>query len=760
MKKKKITARTILKIFSTAISMLLIAGIGLPAFGENTSPPTKVIIGALFDLSGDWSSLGESSEVALDVALKDVQPYLSRIGSAMEVKLIVEDTAGNPLLALQKLKGLAEQGVKVVIGPQSSAEVEAVKEYADRNGVLIISQGSTAHSLAIEQDNILRFCPDDISEGQIITELMWQDGIRAVVPIWRDDAGNKGLYVAMKEYFEARGGLVLDGVSYHPNSKDFSREVALLNSETNEAIVKYGLNSVGIYAAAFNEVASILEEALVSTNLSYVRWYGSNGIALSSALVSNSQAAQFAMKSGFPCPVFGLDKRARDKWEPLSEEISARIGRGVDAFTLAAYDAFWVAILTYATGGSADDFDTFKQTLLETAASYYGTTGWTALNDAGDRKEYNYDFWGVEEYEGSFQWKRVAQYQFDPDSSAEIIFMPSPHLPPLKILIVNSYKDWKLEEDLQKGVIEGLRRKGYRESSDYELKAFSMDTKITYTTVKEIEERASVVFNLIEEFKPSIVFVNNDNALKYVAVEYTERYPDRQLPFVFSGINLDPIIYQPISSLEEPKGPITGVLERHPYYQAFSFAKRIFPDASNIVLLADHSPSSDFVVQDFKERYLEKVTNSPLEVVDFIQIETFDEWKEIILKYQEKVDIIGIENYHQIRDANGKVVLASQVLDWTIQNSKIPELGSVGSYVEDGALLAIGPSYYKSGIYAGIIGGEILQGSAPGGIAIVDPGVVETAFNLERAKMLQIEIPIKELVQADEISLHLRETRS
>lgn len=760
MKTKKTAPKTILKIFSIAIAMLLIAGIGLPAFSENTSSPSEVIVGALFDLSGDWSSLGESSEVALDIALKDVQPYLSRIGPAMKVKLIVEDTAGNPWLALEKLKGLAEQGVKVVIGPQSSAEVKAVKEYADRNGILVISQGSTAHSLAIEQDNILRFCPDDVSEGQIIAQLMWQDGIRAVVPIWRDDAGNKGLYVAMKKYFEAGGGLVLDGFSYHPSSKDFSREVALLNSQTNQAMARYGLNAVGIYAAAFNEIVSILQQASLSTNLSYVRWYGSNGIALSSALLSNSQAAQFAMKSGFPCPIFGLDKRARDKWEPVSEKISARIGRGVDAFTLAAYDAFWVVILTYATVGDTDDFDTFKQTLIETAASYYGTTGWTALNNAGDRKEHNYDFWGVKEQQGSFQWERVAQYQFDPDSPAKIIFMPSSHLPPLKILVVNSYKDWKLEEDIQRGIIEGLRRKGYRESSDYVLKTFSMDSKITYTTTKEIEERASIVFSIIEEFKPDIIFVNNDNALKYVAVEYTRRHPESQLPFVFSGINLDPSIYQPISSLGEPKGPITGVLERHPYYQAFSFAKRIFPDASNIVLLADHSPSSDFVVQDFKERYLEKVTNSPLEVVDFVQIETFDEWKEAILEYQEKVDIIGIENYHQIRDANGKVVPASQVLDWTIQNSKIPELGSVGSYVEDGALLAMGPSYYKSGIYAGIIGGEILQGSAPGGIAIVDPEVVETAFNLERAKMLEIEIPIKELVQADEISLYLRKTHS
>ena len=739
--------------------MLLIAGIGVLALGENTSPPTEVVIGALLDLSGDWSSLGESSEVALDIALKDVQPYLSRIRSTIKVKLIIEDTAGNPLLALEKLKSLADQGVKVVIGPQSSAEVKAVKEYADTNSILIMSQGSTAHPLALPQDNILRFCPDDVSEGQIITELMWQDGVRVIVPIWRDDAGNESLYVAIKRSFEGRGGLVLDGVNYHSTTKDFSREIASLNSQTNQAIAKHGLNAVGIYAAAFNEIASILEQASVNTNLSYVHWYGSNGIALSETLVSNRQAAQFAMKSGFPCPIFGLDKRARDKWEPVSEEISARIGRGVDAFTLAAYDAFWVTILTYAALGDTDNFEALKQAIVETASSYYGTTGWTALNNAGDRKAYNYDFWGVQEHQGSFQWERVAQYQFDPDSAAKIIYIPSSHLPPLKILIVNSYKGWKLEEDIQRGIIEGLRRKGYRESSDYELKTFSMDSKITYTTTKEIEERASIVFNIIEEFKPSIVFVNNDNALKYVAVEYTQRYPEKQLPFVFSGINLDPIIYQPISSLEEPKGLITGVLERHPYYQAFSFVKRIFPDASNIVLLADHSPSSDFVVRAFKERYPEKVTDSPLEVVDFVQIETFDEWKEAILKYQEKVDIIGIENYHQIRDANGKVVPASQVLDWTIQNSKIPELGSVGSYVEDGVLLAMGPSYYKSGIYAGIIGGEILQGSAPGGIAIVDPEVVETAFNLERAKMLEIEIPIKELVQADEISLYLRKTQ-
>jgi len=146
------------------------------------------------------------------------------------------------------------------------------------------------------------------------------------------------------------------------------------------------------------------------------------------------------------------------------------------------------------------------------------------------------------------------------------------------------------------------------------------------------------------------VFVNNDNALKYVGVEYTKRHPEKKLPFVFSGTNLDPTIYDPIESLEMPGGSITGALERVPYYEAFSLAKRIFPDASKIVLLVDSSPSSTFVISAFKERYLDKVTDSPLQIIDYIQVETFEEWKENVAEYQTKTDFIGIGGYYQLLD--------------------------------------------------------------------------------------------------------------
>jgi len=54
-----------------------------------------------------------------------------------------------------------------------------------------------------------------------------------------------------------------------------------------------------------------------------------------------------------------------------------------------------------------------KNTLVHKANSYLGVTGNTTLNDAGDRKYGNYDFWVVAEKEDhdGFYWERVGKYQ-------------------------------------------------------------------------------------------------------------------------------------------------------------------------------------------------------------------------------------------------------------------------------------------------------------------------------------------------------------
>jgi ABC-type uncharacterized transport system substrate-binding protein len=332
--------------------------------------------------------------------------------------------------------------------------------------------------------------------------------------------------------------------------------------------------------------------------------------------------------------------------------------------------------------------------------------------------------------------------------------------PALKVLVVHSYhQEWGWNQDISRGITEGLARDGYVLDRDYELKTFYMDTKVTYIEPEQVQERGAEAIKLIKEYEPDIVFVNDDDALKQVAVAYTEQYPAERMPFVFSGINIDPTVYSPIQGLERPGGPLTGALERFPYYDAFALAKKMVPGASSIVLMADPSSSSTFVVDTFREQYLDRVQDSPLEIIGPFQVNTFAEWKQKVAEYQDKADLLGILTYHQLRDENGQVVPAPEVVDWTVNNSRLPEMGILTFHAEDGYLAALGVSGYRTGIYVGVLGGQILHGANPGTIPIIDPGVTDIAFNLARAKMLGITIPTPELVAADVVFQSIGGTR-
>jgi putative ABC transport system substrate-binding protein len=320
------------------------------------------------------------------------------------------------------------------------------------------------------------------------------------------------------------------------------------------------------------------------------------------------------------------------------------------------------------------------------------------------------------------------------------------------VLLIHSYHEgWDWNGDIEAGIIEGLYRQGFEQDVDYEIETFYMDTKVTYTTVEQMEERAALAVDMIEEFEADIVFVNDDNALKYVAVEYAESNPESELPFVFCGTNIDPSVYDTIETLEQPGGVMTGTLERLPFEDAFELAVRISPDAQSIVLLADSSISSNAVIDNFNERYTDVIADPPLEIIGPIRHETFDEWKATVIEYQTKADFVGIITYHQLRDGNGNVVPAQDVVDWTTANSDLPEVGVLTFHAEDGYLSTAGVDGYKTGIYTGIIGGDVLKGTDPGTIPIVDPNAVEIAFNLCRAEMLGITIPTAELAAAGKV---------
>jgi branched-chain amino acid transport system substrate-binding protein len=416
------------------VSLLLLATAGAvssPAGAQGSSPTPSgqsvITVGALLSLTGDWQSLGVASQSAVELAARDVNASLANKGMGARVQVIVRDTKLNPDTALQQLEALAAQGVRVVIGPQSSAEVQALKSYADQNGIVLISQGSTASSLAIADDNIFRLVPDDTHEAAAIAALMQADGIHTVVPVWRNDAGNQGLVDSLKRDFQARGGAVTNGVRYEPNqqsaaSSNFAAELQAIKSQISQAIAGSGARSVGVYLGAFDEAASLFSQAGADPVLSSVRWYGGDGSALSKALIGNS-AADFAARVGFPCPTYGLDDTLTAKWKPISDQILAQTGIAPDALALSAYDALCTATLAAVQAGGTGDPAAFKRAFVQVTSSFSGITGPVALNEAGDRRAGAYDFWAVCGPSAS-AWTRVAVYKPLPDGTRTISRLP------------------------------------------------------------------------------------------------------------------------------------------------------------------------------------------------------------------------------------------------------------------------------------------------------------------------------------------------
>ncbi|HWQ16514.1 MAG TPA: ABC transporter substrate-binding protein [Sulfolobales archaeon] len=129
-----------------------------------TAMPREIPIGALLALSGAFSAEGAITKVAAEMAIEDLNNYVRSLGLPITFRLLIEDSATDPTVALAKTQALYARGVRAIVGFASSPEVRAVKSYIDGNKIVICSYGSVASDLALP-DYAFRLVPPDIYGG-------------------------------------------------------------------------------------------------------------------------------------------------------------------------------------------------------------------------------------------------------------------------------------------------------------------------------------------------------------------------------------------------------------------------------------------------------------------------------------------------------------------------------------------------------------------------------------------------------------------
>ncbi len=418
-------------LLAVGIGVGVLAGSYVVAPAISSSLKGAVPIGDLLPLTGDLASFGKTSQVATEFARDDVNAYLAASGAGWSVNLVEEDTATTGTQALSMVQTLFAQGVKLAVGPQSSGEIRAIKDYLNQHNFVVISQSSTATDLGISNDYVFRFAPNDTVQGRAIARSMISSGATVTVQIYRNDPWGQGLSTSSGTAFTADGGTVWSTKIIYDTTTGATGTAIATNTATLENAVKAALATVGnnatkvaVQLLAFDEGDKFLAEAGTNTNNAYpnlnnpnLHWFGSDGTTQSSAISSDATASAFANKQYFLNTLFGTVNSA--KFSDLDARITAKLGYHAESYAFNAYDAVWVLALALQSVGRYDSVAVQKvlnTSYGTTAAPYFGASGPIRLNSAGDRVFSDYDLWIVQQSGTTWTWVAVKHYNYLTDT--------------------------------------------------------------------------------------------------------------------------------------------------------------------------------------------------------------------------------------------------------------------------------------------------------------------------------------------------------
>jgi len=360
-----------------------------------------ITIGVLTDLSASLSSTGMRVQAYSQQATKDINAWLANTQWAGKVTFAVDvvDYKLDPTVADTVLKSMAASGIVVIVGPLNSGALKAIYKDAEASQVVLISPSSTSPALAGVSPYVFRTAPNDFYQGSADARIMYSNGVRGVIIVYRDDTYGYGLYNYTSARFATIGGtgVTVDAVPYSTSlagTQAFSSVAATISSDYQTLVGQYGADHVAVDTISFEEVGLLLEEMQASypKMLSTPQpWYGVDGEA-GDTVLTNSTYGPLMQSVRMDATVFGYTNSS--KTMAVCSDFASQPSLSCNSYGLGAYDDVWLGALSILDCG-ANSGTCVSQVLPSIADSYYGVTGWTLLTPGHDRQGGDYQIWQV-----------------------------------------------------------------------------------------------------------------------------------------------------------------------------------------------------------------------------------------------------------------------------------------------------------------------------------------------------------------------------
>lgn len=218
-------------------SALVLSGCA-PAETEEPAGPTEQLtlkIGTILPQSGALAFLGPPEEAGVALAVQDIND--ADLGITVEA--VYRDSGDTTTdTATVSVTDLLSQDVSAIVGAASSGVSKTVIDQIVAAGVVQFSPANTSPDFTTYADDNLywRTAPSDLLQGEVLGNLIAEDGAATLGMIVLNDAYGTGLAGALRATFEAAGGEVVAEELFNEGDTSFDAQVSALTAAAPDAI--------------------------------------------------------------------------------------------------------------------------------------------------------------------------------------------------------------------------------------------------------------------------------------------------------------------------------------------------------------------------------------------------------------------------------------------------------------------------------------------------------------------------------------------
>ncbi len=243
-------SRTVLAaIAAVGASAVVLAGCAAPSDGGGGGPAEDLTlkIGTALPVTGNLAFLGPPEIAGTEYGAADV----NAAAAGVTVELIQGDSGDTDNKAYEtEIPRLLGEDVSAIIGAASSGTSLQFIDQVVGAGVIQFSPANTSAAFTDYDDNGLYFrtAPSDVLQGEVLGNLIAEDGNETLGMIVLNDSYGTGLAQFTKEAFEAAGGEVVAEPTYNTGDTVFTTQISEVLAAAPDAIA----------LITFEEVATIL----------------------------------------------------------------------------------------------------------------------------------------------------------------------------------------------------------------------------------------------------------------------------------------------------------------------------------------------------------------------------------------------------------------------------------------------------------------------------------------------------------------------